>query len=62
MGVTASSFGEPWRVACPAGHVNLRRSRNAETAFCEQCGRAYDWATLVDRKELTDDTIERRWR
>lgn len=48
--VERGAFTEEWRVACPAGHVRLEPAREAETAYCESCGRSYDWAALVDRK------------
>ena len=48
--IDRAAFAEEWRVACPRGHVRLVPAVAVETAYCESCGRSYDWTTLVDRK------------
>jgi hypothetical protein len=50
--IDRSAFAEEWRVACPRGHVRLQPAAETRTAYCESCGRSYDWAALADRKAV----------
>ena len=47
---TRDAFEDDWRVACPEGHVRLQPAASTATAYCESCGRSYDWDALVDQK------------
>lgn len=49
--IDRAALAEDWRVACPRGHVRLQPAVASETAYCESCGRSYEWAELVDRKQ-----------
>lgn len=53
--VPAAAFEEPWRVACPAGHVSLTPAKDRQSAYCKLCGTAYPTSALVDRKEVSSD-------
>lgn len=48
--VVRAAFDTQWRVACPDGHVRLEPATQTATAYCETCGRSYDFAALVDRR------------
>jgi len=49
--IDRAALAEDWRIACPRGHVRLQPAVERETAYCESCGRSYDWGALVDRKQ-----------
>lgn len=50
-----SRADDPYRWACPRGHV-FRRSFDAEGVVeCYTCGRTYDADALVDRREERAD-------
>lgn len=51
MTVERSAFDEPWRVACPWGHVGLRPLENCRMAYCKRCRRSYGFEDLTDLKE-----------
>lgn len=43
-------WADPYRWACPAGHVFQRRFDPAGAIECYTCQRTYDAADLVDRR------------
>lgn len=39
-----------YRIACPCGHTSLSAAETTQTAYCQACGRSYQFDELVDRR------------
>lgn len=46
-----------YRIACPHGHTSLSPAETTPTAYCQTCGRSYQFDELVDRR--WDDSADR---
>ena len=47
-----------YRIACPQGHTSLSAAETTPTAYCQTCGRAYQFDALVDRQQEETGTRE----